>query len=1048
MGKFRVESLEFIVNRSVALAFMLMMTLAVNAQNEIKGTVVDETGEPMIGATVKPVGASGGTVTDVDGNYTLQVPDNVKQIEAAYVGYRNQKVQIKNGRADVHMSTDNNQLNELVVIGYGSVKKGDITNAVAKVNAEELADRPVANIAQALQGELAGVDFQSVSGAPGSSVQVRVRGATSINEDGNSDPLYVVDGVPMDEGFDLMQLNPQDIESIEVLKDASSSAIYGSRGANGVIIVTCKKGNVDGKTTVNASVNFHLATPERYLPIMESDEWMRWRSRWNDQNYVNSYGIQGAQKSDGYVERVIRTGGNADSKSVNDPRWTMPGYGGLSLVDWQKAMFRPAITQNYNLSISNGTQKNSYRASVNYINQDGIVINTGFKRLNAKLSGYTTLIDKLKVGIDVSPQMTITTGGNVDGKDNAAQSALTLVPVVENNAGLYTAAEPYSRYIYAGSTVSPVAVMEQRTYRDEQIRILTSAYAEYEILKGLDAKVLGSWIFNNRERKTFNPSSANRNWGAGEGYAADAVWTGSRSHKYHLETTLTYDHTWNDIHHLNTVGGWSMESSQDGSSYNMSATHFPGNTIKGWTINSATTTGINATYTTDDHLVSYFARVEYGYDSRYLMNASIRRDGSSRFGRNRKWGTFPAISAAWRASNESFWKPEWWVNQAKLRLSYGSNGSNSIPTNAAAGLMAYSYYSTDNNSIVGYIPSITENPELGWQKTNSWNFGVDMSLFNNRISFAVDYYIKNIKDMLYQVQMPTVVGYDKAWNNIGNIRTQGVELELKTENLVGQLKWTTKLAMGYSTNKVTDLGSNEAIYTGFDGLTQIIEVGRPVGEYYLYIADGVYMNEEDLKKYPTQSTSVVGSVRYRDINGDGVIDENDRTYCGKPQASWTFGITNTFKWKNWDASLLFTAQAGGRIWQGLARAFDMQNQGVNINRLDRWNDMWLSEAEPGNGIIPRATDSTAEEYSTRWLYSTDFIKLKNITIGYRWRIKKKNFFLKQMRFTASCENVFMITGYKNGFSPEVNNSGSTVSVYDYGAYPHARTFSLGVNATF
>ena len=1048
MIKYRIYSLEHIVQRVAALAVLLLITLTVNAQREIKGTVVDENGEPMIGATVRAVGASGGTVTDMDGNYTLQVPDNVKQIEVAYVGYRNQKVQIKNGRADAHMSTDNNQLNELVVIGYGSVKKGDITNAVAKVNAEELADRPVTNIASALQGELAGVDVQTISGAPGSSVQIRVRGATSINEDGNSDPLYVVDGIPMDEGFDLMQLNPQDIESIEVLKDASSSAIYGSRGANGVIIVTSKKGNDDGRTTVSASVNFHVSAPERYLPIMEPDEWINWRSRWNDQNYINNYAASGASKSDGYVERVIRVGGTADTKSVNDPRWSMPGYGNLSLVDWQKAMFRPALTQNYNLSITQGTKKNSFRASVNYVNQDGIVINTGFKRLSGKLSGFTTVMDKLKIGIDVSPQMTITTGGNVDGKDNSAQNALGMVPVVEGKAGLYTGAEPYSRYVYGGSTASPVAVMEQRTYREEQIRVVSSAYADYEILKGLNAKVLGSWIFNNRERKTFNPSSSNRNWSAGEGYAADATWNGTRSHKYHLETTLTYDHTWNDVHHLNTVGGWSMESTQDASTYSMSATHFPGNVIKGWTINSATTTAVNATYSTDDHLISYFARAEYGYDSRYLINASIRRDGSSRFGSNRKWGTFPAISAAWRASNESFWKSEWWVNQAKLRISYGSNGSNSIPVNAAAGLLASSFYSTDNNIQVGYIPSITENPDLGWQKTNSWNFGVDMSLFDNRISFAADYYVKNIKDMLYQVQMPTVVGYNNAWNNIGNIRTQGIELELKTENLVGKLKWTTKLAMGYSTNKVTDLGSNEAIYTGYDRLTQIIEVGHPVGEYYLYIADGVYMNEEDLKRYPTQSTSVVGSVRYRDINGDGIIDENDRTYCGKPQASWTFGITNTFRWKNWDASVLFTAQAGGRIWQGLGRAIDMQNSGVIGNHLDRWNEMWLSEAEPGNGIIPRPADSIAEEWSTRWLYSTDFIKLKNITIGYRWRPKKKDFFVKQMRFTASCENVFMITGYKNGFSPEVNNSGSNVSVYDYGAYPHARTFSLGINATF
>lgn len=1035
------------MKKMMVVILMLMMTIMAQAQNvTVKGTVVDETGEPLIGATVKAVGGQGGTVSDLDGNYSITVGPKVKQIEFSYIGYRAQKVAIKNGRADARMSPDASQLEELVVIGYGSVKKGDVTNAVAKVKGEDLAERPVANIASALQGELAGVDVQTTSGAPGSSVQIKVRGAMSINEDGNSNPLYVVDGVPMDEEFDLSQLNPQDIESIEVLKDASSSAIYGSRGANGVIIITSKKGNDDGKTSVTASMNFSLATPERYIPVMSAEDWIDWRVKYNNDAYLTKYGAGGARVTDNYAERVTLAGGSASKNEVGDPRWTMPGYGGLSLVDWQEAMFRKALTQNYNVSITNGTKKNSYRASVGFINQDGIVVSTGYKRLTAKLSGFATLFEKLKVGADVAPQLSVTTGGNVDGKDNAAQSALGMLPVVENNAGLNTGAEPYRAYMYAGSSVSPVAYMNSRTYRDEQVRIQASAYADYEIQKGLNAKVLGSWIFNNRDRKVFNPSWSNRNWSSGDGYATTSTWTGSRSHKYHLEATVTYNHTWLKKHKLNVVGGWSIERTKDGSDYTMSATHFPGNQIEGWAINDVTPTAFTATYTTEDRLVSYFARAEYGYDSRYLINASIRRDGSSRFGYNTKWGTFPAVSAAWRASNEKFWGRDWWVNQAKLRISYGSNGSNSIPFNAADGLMTASYYSTDGNGKVGYVPSSTAKPDLGWQKTNSWNFGADVSLFNNRISFALDYYVKDIKDMLYQVQMPGVIGYSRGWDNIGNIRTKGLELELKTENLTGALKWTTKLTLSHSSNEVKSLGNNSAIYAGFDNSTQIIQVGHPAGEYYLYVAEGVYMNEEDLKRYPTEATSVVGGVRYKDINGDGVIDENDRTYCGKPQPSVTYGMTNTFKWKNWDASFLITAQTGGKIWQALGRAIDRQNSDVTSNHLERWKDMWISEANPGDGTIPRVIGGD-EQFSTRWLYSTDFIKLKNITIGYRWRLPKR-FALKVLRFTASCENVFMITGYKNGYSPESNNSRSSINAYDYGAYPQARTFSLGVTAQF
>ena len=459
-----------------AVVALLLMAVVAHAQGQtVKGTVLDENGEPMIGATVKAVGSQGGTVTDMDGNYVLKVDQKVKQIEVAYIGYRNQKVQIKNGRADARMSSDINELNELVVIGYGSVKKGNITNAVAKVKAEDLADRPVSNIASALQGELAGVDVQSTSGAPGSSVQIKVRGATSINEDGNTNPLYVVDGVPMDEGFDLQQLNPQDIESIEVLKDASSSAIYGSRGANGVIIVTCKKGNDDGKTTVTASVNLSISNPERYIPIMGAEDWINWRMRSNYQAYVDAYPTAGAQIGDSYLEQVIKAQGGAGTSAVIDPRWQMLGYGGLSLVDWQKAMFRPSFAQTYNLSITQGNKKNSYRASLSYVNQDGIVINTGFKRLTAKLSGQTLLMDKLRIGVDVSPQMTVTTGGNVDGKDNAAQNALSAVPVVENNGGqhLFLRSSPSAkaRVVY---TIKAETILRPVEIKGDWVKVKTS----------------------------------------------------------------------------------------------------------------------------------------------------------------------------------------------------------------------------------------------------------------------------------------------------------------------------------------------------------------------------------------------------------------------------------------------------------------------------------------------------------------------------------------------------------------------------------------------
>lgn len=1031
---------------------MLSTTVVAQAQNiTIKGNVVDEHGEPLIGATVKAVGSKQGTVTDLDGNYILTATNECKQIEVSYIGYHTQKAKVKNGIAKVQLQEDGSQLNEVVVIGYGAVKKGDVTSAIAKVKGDEIAERPVANIASALQGELAGVDVQSTSGEPGGSVQIKVRGATSINEDGNSNPLYVVDGVPMDEGFDLTQLNAQDIESIEVLKDASSSAIYGSRGANGVVIITQKKGTKTGKVSVQTSINLSISSPERYIPLQTASEWMEWRKMYNYANYMKSYPASGAEWGDSYLKQTIITGGSANVSQVIDPRWNMPGYGGLSTVDWQKAIYRHALTQNYNVSITQGNEQGNYRASVGYINQDGIMSNTGYKRLTARLNGNTTIAKRLHVGIDLSVQLGITQAGDIDGKDNISQKALSMVPIVENKDGLMTGAEGYgARYIYANSTVSPVAIMKERDYRKEQLRVLSSATIKYDFSKDLYAEVLGSWIFNNTDSKTFMPSTVNQNHSLEN---TTAKWDGARSHKYLLQATATYDHTWNDKHHLNIVGGWSMESSQDATRYSMGAKQFPNNLLKGWTINDVTPTTFTATYNTDDHLVSYFARVEYGYDSRYLIHASLRRDGSSRFGKNRKWGTFPAVSTAWRLSNEHFWNSSWIVNQAKIRMSYGSNGMNTIPANAADGMMNDSYYSnTNGETLSGLIPASTDNKDLGWQKTYSWNVGTDIGLFNNRISFAFDYYVKTIKDMLYRTTLPSVVGYNSAYNNIGNIRTNGIELELKTENLVGKFKWTTKFSLGHSTNKVISLGNNNNLPAGYDkssGGTQIICVGHPIGEYYLYIADGVYMTQEDLKKYPTQATSEVGQVRFRDVNGDGHIDDKDRTYCGKPQPSLTYGMTHIFKWKNWDASLLFTAQTGGKIWQSLGRVFNWQGRNQSTNHLKIWKDMWVSEEMPGNGIIPRASSTTAyEEYSTRWLYSTDFIKLKNVTVGYNLRFKKQNSLVKNLRITASCENAFILTAYKHGYSPEANNSGSRIDVYDYASYPLQRTFSLGINARF
>ena len=1034
------------------LSFLCLASMVVNVQaqesREVTGTVTDINGEPLIGATVMGQKERVGTITDFDGNFTLNIARSEKNLTVTYVGYTTKTIPIGNGRAlKVKLTEQTNLLDEMVVIGYGAVKKGSVTASVSSVKGEDLERRPVANIASALQGELAGVEVRSTTGMPGASVDIKVRGATSINESASSAPLYVVDGVPMDENFELSQLNANDIQSIEVLKDASSSAIYGSRGANGVVIITSKRGDDSGKPQLRFNASFGLQQAEHKMDIMSSTEWIAWRTRCNNAQYVARFANKGAKVTDDFATRIGIIGG-MDHRFVNDPRWSMPDYGGLALLDWQDELFRLAPNQSYSLSASHGTKQGNYRLSVGYTKQDGIVIKTGYEKLTAQFSGESRIKDRLTMGLKVAPTVEWTDGGGVDGKGSQAMTALTQTPVAEGDAGVNTNSDPYERYYWATGGVSPIARMNGENNRREKITSYSSTYLKLDILEGLTAQILGAWNYYHYKTRRFIPSNVDSNWSKyQEGYLSLGQWTGNSSHKLMAQAQVNYNRTWGK-HNINAVAGWSLENTSNSDSYSLSATHYPNNAVEGFDMTNEDMTVAKATYVTDDRLVSYFGRVIYNYGDRYLLNASIRRDGSSRFGSNNRWGTFPAFSAAWHMSNETFWPKDGLLSDAKLRVSYGSNGSRSLPISSANGLMTTANYSTNGTITTGYLPSSLENPDLTWQKTNSWDMAIDLGLLHNRISMSIDYYQKTIKDMLYNVSMPSDIGFATAYSNIGNIETKGLELELKSDNLTGRLKWTTTLNIAYSASEVKDLGENSSIPCGWENSTQIIEAGKSIGEFYLYKAVGVYQTQEDLDNCPKQTTSTLGSVRYKDINDDGVIDTNDRTYCGHPSPDFTYGLTNTFRYKNWSFSMLVTAQTGGKIYGALGRAFDRTGLGTSINVLKKYKNMWFSVDDPGDGKTPCIFNtSTTEEYDTRWLYSSDFVKIKNVTLGYNVPLRKTNF-LSSIRINASIENLYMWDKYEGGYSPESNNSSSLVSSWDYGAYPLARTYSIGVNLLF
>lgn len=1033
----------------IILVMLMFVSLITYAQNnyEISGVVVDPKGDPLIGATVKIPGESTGTVTDLNGNFKLNVKKNAKMLIVSYIGYKTITKPINGKNLRIILKENLQEMDQVVVIGYGSIKKSNVTAAISKVSSEQLEDRPVSNVASALQGELAGVEVRTTTGKPGSGIDINVRGATTINENGNSAPLYVVDGVPMDETFDLVDLNTDDIKSIDVLKDASSSAIYGSRGSNGVVLITTKKGLNNGQSTLTFSANFGLQQAERKVDVMDGDQWTSWNSKITAERYATTYGKKGATVDDDYAMRIALRGGQSKTY-VSDYRWTLPGHPGVTYIDWQDALFRLAPIQNYQIASTGGNSKSNYRISIGFTSQDGIVVFSNYKKVNINASTETKFKDFITFGASVSASVGWQEGADVDGKDNIGMGTVSMSPVVNSNAGLYSGVEPYSTYIWAGGSVSPYARLKSTTDKTENIRINTSAFVRTNLFKGFTAELLGAWNFNNKEYRTYRPGSITSQWDDGpEGFYSDGTMSGSRTHSFMLQALATYNHSFGN-HNINAVAGWSIESISNSTNYKMAATQFPNDALQGFNLNDELLESASYVINSPSRMVSVFGRIQYNYGDRYLANVSLRRDGSSRFGTNQRWGTFPAVSGAWRIANEKFWPQRFFITDLKLRASYGVNGSNSVSSNAALGTLSSSNYSYNGVLVNGYTPSSSDNPELTWQKTDSWDVALDAGLFKNRISFSVDFYVKKIRDMLYQISLPSIMGYSSAYSNIGSIRNTGLEIEIKSLNLTGKFKWTTNLNLAFAKNKVIDLGNNSAIYTGFAKSTQILEVGKEVGEYYLYDAIGVFQTQADLDAYPHQSTDKVGDIRYRDVDFNNVIDSNDRTYYGSPNPKCTYGIINTFKWGNWDASLTITGQGGGKIYSALGRAIDRQGQGYSSNVMTHFLDMWYSESNPGTGSVPSVYGS-AEQYDNRWLYSSDFIKIKNLTLGYNFPLKKTAL-LSSIRLYGSIENLIQIDNYKGGFSPEANNNSSfgNTSYYDYGSYPMARVFSLGLKVGF
>ena len=1028
-----------------AVTFLFFAGVLSAQERTVTGTVIDTDDNPVIGAAVIVSGTTTAVITDLDGNFSIDVPSDASMLNISCIGYKSMDVSISGrDRVDVTMEIDNILLDEAVAIGYGTTKRGNLSGAIAKVDADKLESRDNVNIGTALQGMLSGVEVRSNSGAPGSSVSISIRGVASVNAE--AEPLYVVDGVPVD---DISDLNPADIASIEALKDASSAAIYGSRGANGVILITTKMPEKEQPTRVNVNVSWGVQTLERKADVMTPEEWINFRTRQNNANYVEAFGHLGATENDDYETRLQYSSFNP--RYFNDPRWSMPDYAGLMLIDWQDEFFRPALLQNYQLAVSGSTSKTSYRISAGYVNQDGIATNSNFNRLNMVARVQTKMLrDRLTVGFDLKPSISKKNGADVDGKDNAATKVLQMCPVAEPESGLWTNSEGHPVYEWGSSSaVSPYAYMNEITQTNSDINLVTSAFLEARIMEGWVFNVTGSYTYRATENHRFIPSSIVSGWDRyDEGYRATGRRRNNHTEKYLLQATTNFDREFG-AHGISAMAGASLEGNS-GSSSLLSASQFPNNYLITFNYADEVLTDAEATYAMSNRLISAFGRVQYAYDDRYIVLASIRADGSSRLGADNRWGIFPAASVAWRVSKEPFWSDTFFMNELKFRASYGVNGNNRISNTAALNLLGSANYSSDGGVVNGYAPQGIENRDLGWERTTSWNVGLDMGFWDNRLLISAEYYDKLTNDLLYQVSVPGTLGQAKYWDNVGSIRNRGVELELTSHNIDnGNFSWTTVFNLSYNKNVVESLGDdNSTIYGGWsDSMTQVLKVGEPIGAYYMYDAVGVYQTSDDLKYYPVMRNSIVGDIRFRDANEDGVIDDDDRTIVGKPSPDFVYGLTNTFRWKRWEFSFLLTAQTGGMIYSTLGRSIDVPKTNLGTNMMACWENMWVSESNPGDGRTPGISNlNTASLYNTRWLYSTDFIKIKNMSLSYRFKFKK-NSLVRNLKLYINAENLYMWDKYKGGFSPESNN-GNLLQAYDYGAYPQARVISFGANITF
>jgi TonB-dependent starch-binding outer membrane protein SusC len=983
----------------------------------VTGTVTGaDNNQPLPGVSVVVKGTSQGTTTNTSGVYQLTVPGPGSVLVFSFVGYLSREVTVGNRQQiDVSLDADIKALSEVVVVGYGTVKKSDITGSVSSVSSEELTAYPALGTVQALQGRAAGVQIQANNGEPGATLKVRIRGGTSINA--SSDPIYVVDGfvggaIPP----------PEDIESLEVLKDASATAIYGSRGANGVIMITTKRGK-SGKPRIDLNTSFSAQHEINRLDVL------------NPIQFVD------------YIKEAR-------------PNYVSPG----ASTDWQDQIFRTGGIQNHQLSISGGSDAVSYYLSGALYDQKGVILNSGFKRFSVTSNVEVKASEKLKIGLNLfaqrnEKQQAYTQEGSGGLTPGVIASALKFEPdqsIIDPQTGRFTVSRVND------PTDNPYAIATQLQNESVNDRIQGNLFAEYSILNSLKFRTTFGATTNSGRAGYFAPTTLN----VGRTVGGNASVSGSKSTQLLNENYLTYSKTFGAIHDLSVMGGYSFQSSSS-ESWSGEGQSFITDAVSFWNLDGASVWQSPTSGLTEWQIESYYARVNYALLDRYLFTANIRRDGSSNFSRNHKWATFPSGAFAWKMSNEPFMQNNNLISQWKWRVSYGLTGNQAISPYQTLARFSNVFSVIDGVTVNAVRPTTVANNDLTWETTAQFDVGTDISLFKNRINLVLDYYRMVTRDLLFSVQLPQYSGYATQLQNIGSVENKGFEVTLSTRNTVGELKWNTDINFSTNRNKILSLpGGTELQYGAYPGhmvglgSTHVLREGYPVGSFFGWIYDGVYQ-EGDSYIPGGGFEQAAGGEKFRDVDGkdaqgnltgqpDGKLNSDDRVIVGNPNPDFIWGLNNELSYKGFDLNIFFQGSQGNDVLSYTLMELNLMS-GINnatTAALNRWTPTNT------NTDVPKAFAGRTRRVSTRWVYDGSYVRLKNLALGYNFPVTlTKKLGISKLRLYASAQNILTLTKYE-GYDPEVNyaSDGSTNSNrnqgLDYGSYPNAKSYTVGLNIGF